>query len=412
MCADNVSKGGRAPSSLNLPVANAGGVIKPTHINSLAAALEKFAIQPSHGVRLTRTPSGSTLRVDEKYRHFHPWFAYVRSGWIHIMMGRFFYNSGSAGGGSKGGRNGWMSNKSYAHASGYVYTTDNGVTDGEFAAGAEVFCDIDDSNYISTRGMKNGKVPLITKKGPGLYYIEVSEWSGRQLTPANATHLTTAEGIEINKYSLNKKGSRVPIIKWASLEDARYITNLIYPICTVDKYNNIFQGVRSDIYHIVAEDECPFTCTFASPQAGNPTPGGETKRYVAVQVGVINKVIPKINNKYIDEPEVYLDVSNAPGFVYAKATYEPSANSSSNKYFPAKVEIAFVSGDALDADTDTVGHFPIARIRRTELDPGGPGDIPATYADDYTIAQIVCGNLIVNRLKAGANSAIWWWDIL
>jgi len=410
MCADNVSKGGRAPSSLLLPVANSGGVIKPSHINNLAAALEKFAIQPSQGVRLTRTASGSTLRVDEKYRHHHPWFVYLRAGWIHIIIGRFFYNSGHAAGGTKGGRNGWMSNKSHAHASGYKYATVNGVTDGEFASGAEVFCDITGSNYLSTRGMTDGKVPLVMKSKAGLYYIEVAEWSGRQLTYGEAPALPAASGVVINEYSVARKGSRVPTIKYASLEDARKIKGLIYPICTIDDYGNVFQGVRSDIYHIAPDDECPFTVTFTSPQAGNPTTS--SNRYVAVQVGVINKIIPKIGTKAIDEPEVYLDVSNAPGFVYAKATYQPSEDSSSNKYFPTKVEIAFVSGDKLDDDTNTFGCFPIARIRRSTIDPGGPGDVPATYADDHSIAQIVCGNLVVNRLKAGANTAVWWWDIL
>jgi hypothetical protein len=327
-------------------------------------------------------------------------------------MGRFFYDSPSAAGGAKGGRNGWMSNKSYAHASGYVYAAGTTAvpTDGEFSAGAEIFCDIVGSNYISTRGMNNGKIPLVTAIKSGLYYIEVSGWSGRQLIRSEAPFLTEAQGTEINKYSLAKKGSRVPVIKWASFEDARKITTLIYPICTVDNFKNIFQGVRSDIFHIGSEDQCPLSVSFASPQASNPT--NQTQKFVKVAIGVINKAIPKIGNKYIDEPEVYLNVSNAPGFVYAKATYTPAGNLLSDKYFPSTVEIAFVSGDKLDADDDTKGHFPLARIRRTELDPGGPGDVPATYADDYTIAQITCGNLVVNRLKAGENTAVWWWDVL
>lgn len=409
MCADNVSKGGRTPSSLNLPSANAGGTIKPTHINSLAAAMEKFAIQPSVGVRLTRTPSGSTLRIDERTRHHHPWQVYVRAGYLHIIIGRFFYNSGSAGG-VKNGRNGWMANQSYAHASGYKYNADPKTTDGEFGAGAEVFCDLQGSNYISTMGIKSGKVPLIVKSKEGFYYIDVSAWSGRQLLRQNAPHLTEAEGVAINDYSKGRTGARVPVIKWASFEDARKIKSLVYPICSVDKYGNIFQGVRSDIYHIVADDECPFTVSFTSPQASNPS--STSSKYVAIQMGVVNKIIPKIANKYIDEPDVYLNVTNAPGFVFVEATYEPSSDPATNKYFPTKIEIGFVSGDELHKDTNTKGYFPLARIRNTTVDPGGPGDVPATYANDHSIAQIVCGNLVVNRLKAGANTAVWWWDIL
>ena len=409
MCADNVNKGGRAPASLNLPVANAGSVVKPTHINSLAAALEKFAIQPSVGVRLTRTPSGSTLRIDEKSRHHHPWQVWLRGGYLHIIIGRFFYNSGSAGG-VKNGRNGWMANQSHAHASGYKYDADAKKTDGEFGAGAEVFCDLTGSNYISTTGIKNGKVPLIVKSKEGFYYIEVSTWSGRQLLRQDAPHLTEAEGTAINNYSKGRKGARVPVIKWASFEDARLIKGLVYPICSVDKYGNIFQGVRSDIYHIVADDECPFTVSFTSPQASNPSSAGQ--KYVAIQMGVVNKIIPKIGSKYIDEPDVYLNVTNAPGFVFVEATYDPSADTSTNKYFPTNIVVGFVSGDELHKDTETKGYFPLARIRNTTVDPGGPGDVPATYADDHSIAQIVCGNLVVNRLKAGANTAVWWWDIL
>jgi hypothetical protein len=52
------------------------------------------------------------------------------------------------------------------------------------------------------------------------------------------------------------------------------------------------------------------------------------------------------------------------------------------------------------ADTNTTGYYPLAKINS----PGG---------GVFSMVRLSSmGNLIVNRLKAGASTATWYWDII
>lgn len=120
---------------------------------------------------------------------------------------------------------------------------------------------------------------------------------------------------------------------------------------------------------------------------------------VTITPGTVNRYIPKIGSDYIDQtPPPTITVTDN-GYILVKATYEV------NKFFPRTAEIVFLAVATPPADTGTESYYPLAKVVKTTS--GG--------VDTYSLTGVGFfnnGNLVVNRLKAGNNTATWWWDVI
>tara|TARA_R110000868_G_scaffold297840_2_gene558127 strand:+ start:376 stop:966 length:591 start_codon:yes stop_codon:yes gene_type:complete len=139
--------------------------------------------------------------------------------------------------------------------------------------------------------------------------------------------------------------------------------------------------------------------SYALPQqvyyasTGNPLDPTLSGDKVTIQPGTVNRYIPKIGANYIDEtPRPTLTVTDT-GYVLVKCTYEV------NKFFPRTAEIVFLAVPTPPADTDTESFYPLGKVTKTVVDS----------VTTYSLQTFQNGNLAVNRLKAGANIATWWW---
>lgn len=118
---------------------------------------------------------------------------------------------------------------------------------------------------------------------------------------------------------------------------------------------------------------------------------------VTVTPGTVNRYIPMIGSNYIDSIPAPTITVEGPGYVCVKATYE------ANKFFPRTATIVYHYGSTPPADTNTESHYPLARI-----------ELVTTVTPSVLVMNLLVepGNLSVNRLKAGANNATWWWTRL
>jgi hypothetical protein len=117
---------------------------------------------------------------------------------------------------------------------------------------------------------------------------------------------------------------------------------------------------------------------------------------VTITPGTVNRYIPKIGTKYIDEsPPPELTVTDN-GYILVKVTYE------ANKFFPRTAEIVFLAVATPPVDTNTESHYPLAKVVKTLVEG-------VTYYSLTGVGVLNNSNLAVNRLKAGANTATWWW---
>ena len=123
--------------------------------------------------------------------------------------------------------------------------------------------------------------------------------------------------------------------------------------------------------------------------------GDGSKYYVTGKMGTINNEKPKIGDKYIDEvPTPKLEVTED-SLLVAKCNYVEGP------FFPQDVSIEIAAGKSMAdtfPDTETEGYYLLAVIKKD------------SKSKDYSTLAVSSGNLIVNRLKAGANTAMWWWD--
>jgi hypothetical protein len=118
---------------------------------------------------------------------------------------------------------------------------------------------------------------------------------------------------------------------------------------------------------------------------------------VTITPGTVNRYIPKIGTVYIDATPPPQITVNDNGYILVKVTYEV------NKYFPRTAEIVFMAVSSPPADTNTESYYPLATVTKTTVS-----------GTDYYSLSIFGNNsnLVVNRLKAGANIATWWWDVV
>jgi hypothetical protein len=193
-----------------------------------------------------------------------------------------------------------------------------------------------------------------------------------------------------NAYSNKIKGMVKPIIKFAEKTEMVPIGTRrgVVPLCSVDKYGRIFQCVLSDIFLGGDWAKKPFTVTINSQG---------TESSFMVHPGTVNRVVPKMNEDYLDKLEApeYNPIYEE-GYVAIKCTYEPET------FFPRKAEIVYLPGETMEpyVDTEEESYFPVAKINKDD----------AGANSTWSVVQLSDSNMVVNRLKSGANTAVWWWD--
>lgn len=152
-------------------------------------------------------------------------------------------------------------------------------------------------------------------------------------------------------------------------------------------------GFTSGGYGFTLNVDSPFKDDTAKPMFLVASLSGDK---VSVSPGTVNRYVPKISTTYIDAATPPTITITGPGYVLAKATYEV------NTFFPRTATIVYETGSTVPADTNTDSYYPLARVN--EVSVGGTTTL--------TLTLLSTGNLIVNRLKAGNNSATWWWSPL
>jgi hypothetical protein len=149
-------------------------------------------------------------------------------------------------------------------------------------------------------------------------------------------------------------------------------------------------GFTSTGYGFSINTNQPFDLT---PSSDGPLTPFLNVNKVTITPGTVNRYVPTISSVYLDAttpPEITV---SAEGYILVSVSYEV------NKFFPRTAEIVFNAGATVPADTNTVGYYPLAKINSAS------GAFSLVRLSDK-------GNLVVNRLKAGASTAVWWWDLI
>lgn len=119
-----------------------------------------------------------------------------------------------------------------------------------------------------------------------------------------------------------------------------------------------------------------------------------------ISLGTVNRVIPKINTKYLDEYEdgipPKLTISGNTGYVILEVEYD------ANKPFPSEANIKWVSDRPSTASETTKSTFILA----TTLYSPKTNEKAATITTTQVHKK---GNLIVNRFKIGSSNYYWYW---
>jgi hypothetical protein len=150
-------------------------------------------------------------------------------------------------------------------------------------------------------------------------------------------------------------------------------------------------GFSSSGYGVSLDIGDPFPEDGALVPPLNPQLNGNK---VNASPGTVNRYIPKIGGTHIDAATPPTITAEGPGFICVKCTYE------AGKFFPRTATIVFEPGASPPADTNTESYYPLARVNETTV-----GEVNV-----LTMVRLVePANLAVNRLKAGANTATWWW---
>jgi hypothetical protein len=390
-------------NNLGLPKVGPGDSLQARHLNKIADAISALTPVQGAGANQQVTTSGSFVTTTKRPVPGHPWKMSFNGTQIYIEVGQFFVNKLNAGGANLvttmntklgNSRNAWLF-QCY-EPSGPTWN-DATAADLFYMGGAEVFFEDPDCNAISNKQLYVATDGLRTKRKKGLFYVEMAAWSGRQMQtpypqPGSSKQMAgaNAAAAAFNEYSTQMKGKVVPIFKWAppvaqTLNGVQYpgmydIKHFVYPIATVTNNWQLFQGVSSDIFHTQMPSR-PFEVNLFKEQ-------GAWK--ASIFPGLVNKIVPKIGSKYLDEnPTPTLPITGD-GRILIKATYE------TRKFFPRNTEIVFNSGQNVPEDTETNGYFQIASIAQVNGVP--------------QLTQLSTGNKLVNRFKMGATGAYWSWS--
>jgi hypothetical protein len=117
---------------------------------------------------------------------------------------------------------------------------------------------------------------------------------------------------------------------------------------------------------------------------------------VSVVPGTVNRIVPKIGSVFIDAstpPEITV---TGEGYICIKLTYVAAT------FFPRTAEIIFNAGTSTPADTETEGYYPLAKVNA----------VTVGAVTTYSLIILSYGNFVCNRLKSGANPAVWYWSTI
>lgn len=149
-------------------------------------------------------------------------------------------------------------------------------------------------------------------------------------------------------------------------------------------------GFTSTGYGFSINTNQPFDLT---PSSDGPLTPFLNVDKVTITPGTVNRYVPKIGSVFIDATATPEITVTGEGYILVSVSYEV------NKFFPRTAEIVFNAGATVPADTNTVGYYPLAKIN--------------SASGTFSLVRLSpIGNLIVNRLKAGASTATWYWDII
>ena len=354
---------------------------------------------PGKGVRINKTGGSSNISlIPQEEKDWFPFKASIFGAegtkLLTIRLGQVFGSSFF---------NVWRSNNTVNWAGQVDYPT-TGFADSHLT-GSEIMIDIPGTNYISSTQLSAGH-PLTVPLKPGVYYLEMAPWSGREVVATDLPAGIANSLAAFNKYSKNLKGIVRPVIKFADATQmvSAFKSKVVMPICTVDKYERLFQTLSSDVF-LPYQSLRPFTVFLGDCESASPN-----EVCVTVIPGTVNRIIPTINDKYLDQTDAPTITVNNTGYIVIKATHQ------TGKIFPRKAEVIFVTGDDFDnegfEDTTERSYFPIAKINMIAGEPP-PGDEEGEPGPpSFVVVQLTSNHLVVNRLKAGASTAAWIWDIL
>lgn len=117
---------------------------------------------------------------------------------------------------------------------------------------------------------------------------------------------------------------------------------------------------------------------------------------VSVVPGTVNRIVPVIGTDYLDASTPPTITVSGEGYVCIKLTYVAST------FFPRTSEIIFHAGTSTPADTTTEGYYPLAKVN----------SVTVGSTTTYSLIILSYGNFVCNRLKSGANPAVWYWSTI
>ena len=396
----------------DIPKVSEGQEMSSSDINKLGDAIAKSGVAGSlNGINSASFGDGFSMSISNPRTNIiYPWKAFRDALGIRINLGCVFVDIPVAGGlavnesikSLSGGKNTWIPKSQSRVIQGYP---DLEQKISYYPMGAEVWVDIKTANVLNTRQLLDPMNPYITFKGvgddnkfkAGVYYIQMTAWSGRQLESIpypNTQNATLAHAnsdfTNWNNYSKAMKGRTVPVLKYAPEYEVAvdnpdgyvrcydlHLSGMYYPLFTMDYEGNIYQSIKSDIY-MLGYTLKPFEVSLV----GN-------KAYVTA--GTVNGIVPKMDSKYLDSsPKPSLTVSGTNGLFLLKAKKQ------TGKFFPQDVEVIFNSGLTIPDDTVNEGYLQIAKVENVD--------------NGFVVTQTSTGNKLLNRTQMGASSAWWAWS--
>lgn len=120
--------------------------------------------------------------------------------------------------------------------------------------------------------------------------------------------------------------------------------------------------------------------------------------YANVSVGMVNRTIPKLENKFLDQTigdgrPPRIAVTADLGYIGIKVTYQPS------KVFPNQSVIEYRTTLETN-DTSETSFYPLAIVALRQKDGVTTGQV----------TQLSESNLVVNRMKVGSDVYSWSWS--
>jgi len=117
---------------------------------------------------------------------------------------------------------------------------------------------------------------------------------------------------------------------------------------------------------------------------------------VTVVPGTVNRIVPNIGGTFIDASTPPDITVSGEGYICIKLTYVAAT------FFPRTAEIIFYAGSTTPADTETEGYYPLAKVNA----------VTVGAVTTYSLIILSYGNFVCNRLKSGANPAVWYWSTI